>query len=150
MSDNLDYITVKDASKMFGRSESTIRNLLAAMTPQQRKKYTVKKGRKVLIHKEYLGRNYDIVDSTNKDEIIENLTASLNQLTENQKQELNKRDRQIASLMQIEKMKLIRDNLQLIDKMMSKGANIDSLAKLLGMSRKEFDEITELIDISND
>lgn len=89
MSNKEKYANIKDAAALVGKSQSTIRNLIGAMSSREREKYTTKKGRKILILKSFLESRYEVVE--NRDETV----LALIRTFENQ---LNAKDKQIEKM----------------------------------------------------
>ncbi len=66
MSNEDKYVGLDEAARLTERSYSTMRNLIRSMTLDEKDKYLLKDGKRILILKEYLASKYRIVQQVHE------------------------------------------------------------------------------------
>jgi len=91
-----DFVNVKTAAKLIGKTEGTIRHLIRQMSDSEKELYLDKSKRAIRISKKYLSEKYDIPENEGKSDIEKSVLATIGVLSK----QLEKKDKQIEELIE--------------------------------------------------
>ena len=66
-----NFLTVEDAVRLTRTSESTIRRFIRSLDSEQRRKYTTKDGRRIMLDQAFVCSAFDIVQDGHSDDLVE-------------------------------------------------------------------------------
>lgn len=66
-----NFLNIEDAIRLTGTSESTIRRFIRSLDSEQRKKYTFKDGRRIMLDKLFVCSAFGIVQDGHSDDLVE-------------------------------------------------------------------------------
>ena len=115
----MEYVTIKEAIKLTGKSDKTIRNFISRLKGTENEKHVIAKKGRVYIAKEFLIATYPVVleeleekdskSGKNTNELIEQLRME-NAYLKEQLNKANERELQLIQNMRIEQVKTLSDS----------------------------------------
>ena len=98
MSDRQKYIGLEEAARLTDRSYSTMRNLVRSMSEDEKERYLLKDGKKILLLRKFVATKYRIIEDKKEDksDIEKSILATINTLNK----QLEIKDKQIGELIE--------------------------------------------------